>query len=160
MCKGPMKWLFVLFLWFKTCHKSRFNVGRDKNWHHSHGILHVLQVEAEHFWIPCGGDNDVDGGKRGWLDHPEITTHIVQDRMLHLLLWMQDKPWKKKTWHFTGRERDFNLNICNNDSFGQKIHRTTHPGTHKPFFVSWDLFFFWNSISTRFTFGKVRLRMP
>lgn len=26
MCKGPMKWLFVLFLWFKMCHKSRFIV--------------------------------------------------------------------------------------------------------------------------------------
>lgn len=85
MCKGPMKWLFVLFLWFKMCHKSRFNVGRDKNWHQSHGILQVLEIENDHFLIPCGGDSDV-GGEKGWLDHPEITTHIVLDRMLQFPL--------------------------------------------------------------------------
>ncbi len=48
--------------------RDGFNVGRDKDWQQT----------------PCGGDNDDDGDDddgRGWLDHPEINTHIVLDRI-------------------------------------------------------------------------------
>lgn len=52
-------------------------------------ILYLLQAQEGRVLIPR-----VDDDGRGWLDHPELTDHIVLDGNLYLP-WVQDKPFKK-----------------------------------------------------------------